>query len=533
MRTAIFCLLALLSGAWSLACSDQALYNPPDPQYPAIEVTPLDLQFGSLEIGSELTQQVTITSVGPVDLDIKGLEIIGPEHFSVEVDAAPLTLEPGAAVIARVTYAALDGSERDGVFRVSSNDVEQPTVDVTLNGAGIGPAIEIDPAQWDYGTHGVYCAETMDFEVVSTGNAPVTVDSWSYAVHDGDPEALNWSTQDLYQGLVLSPGESALVTITFEPQDVESYEGSLTVVPQEAILEATGIQTGMGEGGNWVTDEFIQEGNNQTDILWVVDNSCSMIEEQGQLADDFSNFISIVDAEAVDYHIAAVTTDSAQFLGQTKVITHSTPNGEQVFADNCQVGTNGDTTERGLLYGWEALQLAVNNTAPNTGFYRTVAGLRVVFVSDEMDGSSGDPLDYVADYQSLKSNPNHVILSAICGTDGTQAEMCWGSGGQAMGGHGYVDAALATGGLLGSICESDWSTTLTSLGWMSLSLADTLPLSQEPIPSTITVDINGVHLNQGWYYDAVINSVVLEPDYVPGDGDQVEITYQTPGDCSG
>jgi len=301
----------------------------------------------------------------------------------------------------------------------------------------------------------------------------------------------------------------------------------------EDIVEATAAQTGEGEGGDWVTDEFIQEGNFQTDILWVVDNSCSMSEEQSTLGDDFVSFHGIVAAQGVDYRIAVVTTDDEDFVGSTKVIDSSTPSGAQVFAANCHLGTNGSGTERGLRYGWEALEKAVLNQSPNHDFYRANAGLRVVFVTDENDQSSSSWSTYLGYYQGLKLNPNHVILSAICGTDGLNAQSCNGAGGDANAGTGYVDVVNATGGILASICDSDWSQALTNMGWQSLSLADTLALSEEPIPSTITVEINGVGLSQGWYYDSVINAVILEPDYVPEDGDVIHVTYQTVGDCSG
>ncbi len=525
---------ALLVAA--LGCSDQSLHNEPDepepPAPPDIEVTPMSLEFGTLEMGSALTQEVTISSVGGQDLHISGLHIEGPAHFTFEGEDTPLVMGPGAVSIARITYTALDGADAAGVFRINSNDPDEDIVEVDLHGMGLGPAIVIDPPTWDFGSHHVFCEESVELVVESVGNSPVTVSTWSFEAIPSST-AMSWSTQDLYEGLELMPGDTAVVTIDFYPEDVDNYHGELVVEVEQEIPPAVGTQTGEGIGGDWVTDTFIQEGNNQTDILWVVDNSCSMAEEQSTLADDFVNFYSIVSAQAVDFRIAAVTTDDEHFLGQTKVIDHSTPNGDQIFADNCQVGTNGDTTERGLRHGWEAISMAVNNTSPNDGFYRTVAGLRVVFVSDEMDSDAGSWATYVSNYQGLKTNPNHVILSAICGTDGQNAQMCWGAGGQAMAGTGYVDAVNATGGILASICDSDWSQALTNMGWQSLSLADTLPLSEEPIPSTILVDVNGVHLNQGWYYDSVINAVVMEPDYVPEDGDVVDVTYQLPGDCSG
>ena len=527
---------AVLLGLVGWGCSDQALYDyeepeVPEPLFPAIEVTPLELDYGTLQMGSQLAQEVTISSVGDLNLMIGSMEIVDSEHYTAVSEGTPLELGPGGVSFATITFHALDGASVDGVFRIASNDPDQPEVDVLLHGAGLGPAIQIDPPVWDFGNQGVFCETSIDLAVQSVGNSPVTVDSWTFESNPSD-SAMTWTTMDLYEELTLDPGAEAIITIHFTAEDLESYDGHLSVSVLEDIPAAEATQTGAGVGGDWVTDHFVQEGNYDTDILWVVDNSCSMSEEQSTLADDFVNFYSIVDSQGVDFRIAAVTTDDEHFLGSTKVIDASTPNGDQVFAQNCQVGTNGNNYEQGLEYGWEALQLAVNNTSPNQDFYRAAAGLRVVFVSDEHD-QSGDWAAYVSSYQSLKTNPNHVILSAIVGTDGVDAQWCNGPGGDAMAGTGYVDAANATGGILGSICEADWSTTLTNLGWQSLSLADTLELSQEPIPSTIEVYVNHVALTVGWHYDSGINSVILEAQYVPDDGDEIDVTYQVPGDCTG
>ena len=528
-------ILVTLVALFCWACSDQELYHPPDepvpPGPPDIEVTPMSIEFGSMQMGSELSQQVTISSVGERDLRIDSMEIVGPEHFEVETEVVPLTLGAGGVSMATVTFTALDGNDCDGIFEIQSNDPDEGVVEVHLHGAGLGPAILIDPPVWDFGNQGVFCEADVDLEVRSTGNSPVTIDTWSFTSLPST-SAMSWSTTDLYEGLVLDPEQSAIITIHFTAEDLDSYEGALSVAVVEDIPAAEATQTGAGVGGDWVTDSFIQEGNYDTDILWVIDNSCSMSEEQTTLADDFISFYDIVETAGVDYRIAAVTTDRETFLGSTKVIDTTTANGDQVFADNCMVGTMGSGSEHGLQYGWEALELAVNNTSPNHDFYRPAAGLRVVFVSDEHD-QSGSWSAYVSDYQGLKTNPNHVILSAICGTDGANATFCSGPGGDASSGTGYVDAANATGGILASICDSDWSQALTNLGWQSLSLADTLALTEEPIPATITVEKNGVQVTVGWSYDAVINAVVFEEQYVPVDGDVVDITYQVPGTCVG
>ncbi len=58
-------------------------------------------------------------------------------------------------------------------------------------------------------------------------------------------------------------------------------------------------------------DVFQQRRRNTVDVLMVVDNSCSMAEEQDSLAANFASFISAFDGADVDWQMGVVTTDMA------------------------------------------------------------------------------------------------------------------------------------------------------------------------------------------------------------------------------
>ncbi|MFZ5475551.1 MAG: lamin tail domain-containing protein [Myxococcota bacterium] len=57
-------------------------------------------------------------------------------------------------------------------------------------------------------------------------------------------------------------------------------------------------------------DVFQQERINTVDVLLVVDNSCSMYEEQEKLSTNFPNFIQYFEDAEVDWQIGVVTTDA-------------------------------------------------------------------------------------------------------------------------------------------------------------------------------------------------------------------------------
>ena len=90
---------------------------------------------------------------------------------------------------------------------------------------------------------------------------------------------------------------------------------------------------------------------------------------------------------------------------------------------------------------------------------------------------------------------------------------------------------LATGGLFLSICSTDWAGHLEDLAAESVSINDSFELTQIPVPQTIEVAIDGISSTVGWEYDASINSVVFETDYIPAGGSQIEIEYMVMPDC--
>lgn len=183
------------------------------------------------------------------------------------------------------------------------------------------------------------------------------------------------------------------------------------------------------------------------DIIFVVDNSCSMADEQENLARNFNAFIQEI-AGSGDYQIGIVTTDVLSENGQregltTSIFRDSFPNtfltidsntacrntgiplgcfrvGEgaakavitseddrdnqiALFRSNILVGSCGDGRESGLDGMLRALSLLGPNEC-NAGFLRPDANLVVIIVSDEEDQAAGRPniRNYVNELERLK-----------------------------------------------------------------------------------------------------------------------------------
>lgn len=163
------------------------------------------------------------------------------------------------------------------------------------------------------------------------------------------------------------------------------------------------------------------------DVLFVIDDSCSMGDDQTRLSDNFDAFFGPFTARQVDFHIGVVTTDmdATDRKGQlVKVpgsspeatfLSNATPDLSAAFTSLVNVGSNGSSIEQGLGAASAALHDPLL-TGANAGFVRSDADLALVFFGDEDDQSEVVIDDLVRDVHTLK-DPNTITAVSILGLD--------------------------------------------------------------------------------------------------------------------
>ncbi|HOX43891.1 MAG TPA: hypothetical protein PK668_09835 [Myxococcota bacterium] len=312
-----------------------------------------------------------------------------------------------------------------------------------------------------------------------------------------------------------------------------------TQVVEQFIQDGTAKVDTYAQTGFHQVDAFVQKAAAEVDILWVVDNSPSMLQEQQNLGDNFTAFIGYIDTSLIDYHIGVIAMDmedpthQGKLVGTTKVITRQTPGAAAVFEDNINVGTTGGGFEMGILAAHDALSEPLLSGA-NAGFLRDTASLAVIFVSDEDDHSYGGVTYYKRFFTTLKDvgNERRVIMAAIVGEN---PDGCSGAAGEAAPGARYLELVQALGGSSASICAADFSVTLSQLGLTVAGLGRKFVLSQAPDPSSIVVRVRAagaqdwVEITEspatGWRLDQGENAIYFDGSYVPPPEADIEVEY--------
>ena len=323
-----------------------------------------------------------------------------------------------------------------------------------------------------------------------------------------------------------------------------------------ALLVAMCVQCGCNEyalRGNEYTEVFYQTPSVAVDILFVVDNSPSMKEEHDLVVDGFVDFIHEVEESQSDFHIGVITTDmesneGGMLLGGSYITSEDMDYGQSFLQQIYLVGTGGSGWEKGLQAARTALfdsPVGFGDTE-NDGFMRWDADLAIVVVSDENDCSdegalphndqaecydSADLLvpvvNYIADYEGLKSDDYRVSFSAIVGPE--IVEGC----DDTRPGHRYVTVASQLEGLQGNICANDWGMMMGDLGLIASGVQTYFALQSYPAEDTIEVTVDDAPVEydpdeiDGWSYRVEDNAVWFWGDSIPPRDSEVTIHYWT------
>ncbi len=535
-------------------------------------VTPMAMNFGIVQVLHSTTQGFRIENTGTNPCLLNDIAVTPDSAAAFTLAAGPETgimLPPGGEKTVVVQYIpAREGSDTGKVGFYISNPAN-PNPEIALRGTGSNSALLITPNELNFGRVGVNCAtRERAITIYNTGSNVTRI----LRIELPPGVSSEFEIRNVPAGIPsppgggasIAPGSSIDFTVRYHATDVGQDTGFFHIY--EVNRTDPYVIPLYGEGSTDPTNEdlFTQLETPQVDILFVVDNSGSMGEEQASLTANFSSFIQFADAQALDYRIAVVSTDMdgdpfgaggcpnpgdpnrPSTLPQAacgyfadgnettanpdwRLVTPSEqPSPEAAFTAIASQGTNGSGTEQGLAAAYAALSSPII-TGWNNGFLRQDAYLAIIFLSDEED-QSPNSVDFYANYfKSIKGfrNTNLFSASAIVG------DVPGGCPTAPDPGSRYVAVANQTGGIFESICTQSWADSLQNLGLSVFGYKSRFFLGNQPVPGTVEIYVDGVKIDRQaasgqvrWTYDANTNSVNFAPLAIPEPGSEIVVRYQ-------
>ncbi len=499
----------------------------------SIAVAPGQVTFGLVERGRVARLPVEIRNMGAQPCALSGVALTGAMELTL-ADEPPATVvvPPGQRTRLTVAYAPADYGLHEASLAFDVDDPGQPRWEVPVRGASQPSEVLIIPSQVDFNVVPVRCRSPIrPVTVYNTGARAVTINR----IYLDPTTSAEFEVNGPVTPYNLRAGASVAIELRYRPNDLGSDVGVLFVEHSAAPGPVAVPLSGEGQISPTVTDVFNQNPNPQADILFVIDDSGSMGNNQRLLGANLGTFLDFAIAAQVDFHIGVTTTDvrsnarSGRLVGNPRIVDRNTPNLQTAFRNNTNVGTRGSASER----GFEAAYLALSDPLVNThngGFLRPDASLAIIFVSDEPEQSPQSLQFYENFFRNIKgfNNPSMFSASSIVGTVRPQ---CSGPGGSAIYAPRYIQVAQNTGGVVESICSANWGQTLANIGQNSFGLRRQFTLSSQPVPSTVSVRVNGTRVapssggQDGWTYDGQANTISFSTAQVPAQGSTISVTY--------
>ncbi|MES2637966.1 MAG: hypothetical protein V4850_00725 [Myxococcota bacterium] len=270
-----------------------------------------------------------------------------------------------------------------------------------------------------------------------------------------------------------------------------------------------------------VEERFVQAALPEVDVLFVVDSTGSMADEQVALAGAAATFLDTLAGLNLAYQIGVTTTDPADdgvLVGRPWIVTASTENPAAALASALQVGAESAPPAAGF---YTATRTLTDEQGFNRGFRRADAGLHVIFVSDGDDQSD----------LWLGIDPGSAFLTTLADQETSSGRVARVSAvvGDVPGGCGtepaarYTALAEATGGIVQSLCTADFSAVAAALGGAAAEYATRFPLEWAPVEGSARVEIDGVRVESGWRLDLVDPALVF--DTAPAADAEISILY--------
>lgn len=220
----------------------------------SLSVSSTSVSFGAVTVGNTAAATVTVTNTGTAALQVSQAQVTGT-YFSLTGATAPLTLAAGSSATVTVDFAPKVAGAAAGTLSLTTPNA---TTSIALSGNGTlaeMPGLTLSTTSMAFGTATINTPVSESVTMTSSGTAPLTISS---ATMTGS----GFSMSSLALPLTLNPGQSASLTLTFDPGNAGQFNGALTLATNTSDGVATIQMSGTGSTIQSILGDFTCDSDN-------------------------------------------------------------------------------------------------------------------------------------------------------------------------------------------------------------------------------------------------------------------------------
>jgi len=204
---------------------------------PEITVSPVSIDFGDVEVSSSDSKSFTIANDGTSDLEVSS---VLSSNDVIIISPASASIKPGNAQSVTVTFSPVTTGPHNAVITLSSNDIDEETVEVGITGVGVTPDIDVSPVSLDIGNVNVGSSQSGNVTLTNNGTSDLIVSGISSS---NDAFTITPSSASI------SPGESKTITVIFTPV-IKGDQNTLIKITSNDLDDATLTYEAAGTGAS-------------------------------------------------------------------------------------------------------------------------------------------------------------------------------------------------------------------------------------------------------------------------------------------
>jgi hypothetical protein len=203
----------------------------------AMSLSPANVTFGNVNVGSSATQSVTLSNTGNSGITISQISASG-NGISVSGLAAGSTIAPSQNVALSLTYKPTASGASTGSLSVTNS--QGGSVSEAVTGTGVQASLSVTPASANFGSVVTGNTNTQTIQLSNTGTATLII---SQATVTG----AGFSVSGLSLPLNLAPSHGTNFNVQYVPTGAGAVTGSLAISsnaassPLNVALSATGV----------------------------------------------------------------------------------------------------------------------------------------------------------------------------------------------------------------------------------------------------------------------------------------------------
>ncbi len=220
---------------------------------PVIDVSPLTVSFGDVEVGNTSTlQTVTVSNTGLGGLNISNLPDVSVDVSTTITQAgsstcpfAPFVLAPSGSCTLDYEFSPTAAGTINGTSSITSNSTGSNTdTDLTFTGTGTQAILNLNPNPLDFGITEVNTTSTAIVLTVSNnGTADLNVSSVTAAAGDFSIDSNTCGAAPFS----LAPASSCTIGYQFNPTTTGSQTQNIVFVSNSATTPDTAVLQGDGQ----------------------------------------------------------------------------------------------------------------------------------------------------------------------------------------------------------------------------------------------------------------------------------------------